>query len=218
LNAAVATTPRRAPVSRPAATATPALPVQARNDADIPVDALAEVAACRKAAADCAFVIMGYFHIAPEALFKSTRGAAEEAFPRQLMMAGLVTGLGFSSLTVGRAVGRDKATVEHACRIIEAIRVEAGRSDGLAVHAITDMLGEDGVRDFLDGRELYSVVNDDDELEWKGGARVLEFLKHADMMVEDFFRAFRLVAINGSAYREELMRRKAQMAEKGMAR
>lgn len=158
---------------------------------------MAEVLACRSASDDCACVIAGFFHVDPDALFKSTRGAAHEAFPRQLMMAGLVAGLGYSSLTVGRAIGRDKATVEHACRLIEAIRFEAGSRDNFGVDDLIDIVGFDGVQDFLGGRD---------------GAE--EFLKHADRQIDEFFAAFRLVAVNGAAYRGELERRKLEMGAK----
>lgn len=150
------------------------------------------VAACREAATDCAFVVMGFAHIAPAALFKSTRGAAEEAFPRQIMMALLVSELGFSSLTVGRAVGRDKATVEHACRIIEAIR------GGIEPDHLIDILGPSGVQEFLGGFD---------------GAET--FLDSAEALIDDFGVAFRLVAIKGGAYRRDVERRKQAAANKG---
>ena len=163
----------------------------ARNEA-IPEEAEAAVDACRAAARDCAFVIMGFFHIAPDALFKSTRGAAAESFPRQILMAGLKDGLGFSPLTVGRAVGRDKATVEHACRVVEAFRAEA-EVGGMDVDDLVDILGVAAVDDFLGGVH---------------GAE--EFLKHCDGLVERFFAAFQLVAVFGGAYREDLERRRTE--------
>lgn len=148
------------------------------------------VAAARQAATDCAFVMMGFAHIAPEALFKSTRGVAEEAFPRQIMMALLVSELGFSSLTVGRAVGRDKATVEHACRIVEAIR------GGIDADHLIDILGPSGVQDYLGGFDKAEL-----------------FLDCAESLIDDFGIAFRLVAIKGAAYRRDVARRKAEAQE-----
>lgn len=143
------------------------------------------MAACRAAAERCACVIAGFFKVDPAALFKSTRGAAHEAFPRQLLMAGLVAGLGYSSLTVGRAVGRDKATVEHACRIIEAIRVEGSRRT-IDADDLIDMLGAGAVDEFLGGVDGVS-----------------RFLAHVDALVERFFAAFQLVAVQGAAYAGE---------------
>lgn len=174
----------------------------------IPEAAAAEVAACQQAAADCAHVIKGFTHINVEDLFKSTRGAAQEAFPRQLLMAGLVSELGFSSLTVGRAVGRDKATVEHACRIVEALR---GDSDAAY---FVKLLGEDAVREFLGGADLVVRYERDDDRKKepiivRGGAAVEKFLSAAEALVDDMFAAFRLVAVQGGAYRatvEELRR------------
>lgn len=143
------------------------------------------VEACKAAARDCAFVMMGFAHIAPDALFKSKRGVAEEAFPRQVMMALLVSELGFSSLTVGRAIGRDKATVEHACRIVQALR------DGIDADHLIDILGASGVQEYLGGFD---------------GAE--HFLAAADALIDDFGVAFRLVAIKGGAYRRDVERRK----------
>lgn len=148
------------------------------------------VAACKAAARDCAFVMMGFAHITPAALFKSTRGHASEAFPRQIMMALLVSELGFSSLTVGRAIGRDKATVEHACRIIEAIR------GGIEPDHLIDILGPSGVQDYLGGFD---------------GAET--FLDAAESLIDDFGVAFRLVAIKGRAYRRDVARRQAEAAK-----
>ena len=188
------------PATRPRQKATGAVPLRNAPPAKTPASAAPSateepgdaVAACREAATDCAFVVMGFAHIAPAALFKSTRGAAEEAFPRQIMMALLVSELGFSSLTVGRAVGRDKATVEHACRIIEAIR------GGIEPDHLIDILGPSGVQEFLGGFD---------------GAET--FLDSAEALIDDFGVAFRLVAIKGGAYRRDVARRKEEAANKG---
>ncbi len=150
----------------------------------------AEVAACRHAAARCCTVIAGFFLIDPISLMKSTRGAARESFPRQVLMSGLVSGLGFSSRTVGKAIGRDPATIEHACRVIEAFRIEPhGRKRDVDDDLIRD-LGIDAVDDWFGGED--------------GAA---EFLRNADELIDRFFSAFQLVAVMGLAYTQELDRR-----------
>lgn len=150
---------------------------------------LEELALAREAAKRCACVIAGFFTIDPADLFKATRGSAEQAFPRQLLMAGLVVELGFSPKIAGLAVERDPATVEHACRIVEAIR------GGLDPDHLDDILGADAV----------------DELGGPDG--VGEFLEHAEDLIDELFRAFALVAVRGGAYSREIARRKRERME-----
>lgn len=176
----------------------------------IPEAAAAEVEACQRAVNDCAHVIKAFTHIKVEDLLKSTRGAAQEAFPRQLLMAGLVSEIGFSSLTVGRAIGRDKATVEHACRIVEALR------GGSTADYIVRLLGEEGVREFLGGDELVVRYEREDERQRepiivRGAEKVEVFIERAESLIDDIFAAFRLVAVKGPAYRAgvEQLRREA---------
>lgn len=183
------------------------------------------VTACREAAQRCACVIAGFFQIAPDQLFKSTRGAAREAFPRQLMMAGLVSELGFAAAIVGEAVGRDTATVEHACRIVEALR------GGLEACDLVQILGEDGCREYLGGgdqlvveyrnargdvvapeigestKHLVAHVID-------GGDVVEEFIESAEGLVDDLFAAFQLVAVRGAAYCADVRRMMVESVER----
>jgi hypothetical protein len=172
--------------------------------AAIPEASVEMVEAAKEAAVDCALVIYAVFRIAPEKLFKSTRGAAREAFPRQLLMAGLCDGLGFDPLTAGRAVGRDKATVEHARKVVEAFRLES-RGGSLDVADVVRMLGVDGVRDYLGGEHLIVEIDRQENVTVISGHEpVAEFLRHCDGFVEDLFKSFQLVAVRGRAYRAEL--------------
>lgn len=188
----------------------------------------AAVAACQDAADRCSCVVAGFFRVVPDAIFKSTRGAAAEAFPRQILMAGLVVELGFSAMVVGSVIKRDDATVMHACRIIEALR------GGLTADDLVDILGEDGVREYLNGQGL--------QMEWhdKTGARVdltdgadtskltpvvlsgaeavEEFIETTEQLIDDLFDAFKLVAVRGKAYCDHVARLNAErIAREGAA-
>lgn len=150
-----------------------------------------QIALCRDAAERSACVIAGFFRIDPVALFKSTRGSPREAFPRQLLMAGLAMELGFPVAIVGHAIGRDPATVEHACRIVEALR------GGLDVPDLIDVLGAAGVDEFLGGED-----------------GVDEFAKHVEPTINEIFAAFVLVAVKGGAYSRELHRQEQERAKR----
>lgn len=170
----------------------------------IPEASAEMVEAAREAAVDCALVIYAVFRITPEKLFKSTRGAAREAFPRQLLMAGLCDGLGFDPLTAGRAVGRDKATVEHARKVVEAFRLES-KSGRIDVADVVRILGVDGVRDYLGGEHLVVEIDRNENVTVISGHEpVAKFLRHCDDFVERLFSSFQLVAVQGSAYRRYL--------------
>lgn len=182
-----------------------------------------EVAACKEAADRVSCVVAGFARMDPAKLFKSTRGAAKEAFPRQLAMAGLVMELGFSSLTVGRAIGRDKATVDHACRVVEALR------GGMEAHDLVLILGEEGCREYLDGKQLIIEYQDargriiDPERVsnvkgltvnvLSGGDAVEEFITEAEGLIDGIFAAFQLVAVRGLAYCAAVAKMEAEAVE-----
>lgn len=144
-----------------------------------------DVAVARDAAERCACVTAGFFRVNPEALFRETRGSAGEAFARQVWMGGLVMELGFSSGLLGKAIGRDPATIDHACRIIEALR------GGMNAEDLSDILGASGVQEFLGGED-----------------RVEAFITTAERVLDDLYAAFVLVAVRGSAYCREQERLK----------
>lgn len=154
-------------------------------------EALDDVALCRDAFKRSVAVAQGYFGLPEESFTKATRGSAEEAFARQVVMSALVVELGFSPLTVGKAIGRDKATVDHACRVIEVIR------GALDVDDLVTVLGFDGVTEFLGGLD---------------GAE--KFLESAERQIDGLFAAMRLCAVEGAAYCAEARRRKAAAVEK----
>ncbi len=144
-----------------------------------------EIERCREAAERGAKVIDAFFGEDFGEILKATRGSASQAFARQFLMHGLVIELGFSAITVGRAIGRDRATVEHACRVIEAFRGE------LDIDDLIEILGRDGIDEYLGG--IFEAE---------------EFLQHAEGLVDDLGAALRLVAVKGVAYTREAGKRK----------
>jgi len=162
-----------------------------------PEEPIEAVEAAKDAAERCSCVVAGFFRVDPAALFKSTRGLAREAFPRQVLMAGLVSELGFSSKTAGKAVGRDKATVEHACRIIEGLR------GGLSVD------------DLIEGRgNPKAVMSEADVLEFFGGEDdLVEFLEYAEGIIDGLFAAFVVCAVQGGAYSRAEAKMRAERIE-----
>lgn len=65
------------------------------------------------------------FGLEPKALKIATRGPARAAFARQTAMYLAHVGCGLSLTEVGRAFGRDRTTVAHACGVVEDRRDEA---------------------------------------------------------------------------------------------
>ncbi|QKP78746.1 DNA replication initiation protein [Methyloligella sp. GL2] len=65
------------------------------------------------------------FEVDMDALRVATRGPAEAAFARQIAMYLAHVVCGLSLTQVGRAFGRDRTTVAHACSLIEDRRDEA---------------------------------------------------------------------------------------------
>lgn len=175
------------------------MPLAPKPDAKAPA-AEATLADAMEAKHRCARIVDAFFLVPPEVLMKSTRGAAREAFPRQVLMAGLVGELGIPAGVVAEAVGRHKSTVEHAVRVIEALR------------------GDLGVDDLIEGRgNDQAVLSEADVVDFFGDEDELEaFLEHADQLLTDIFAAFRLAAVRGSAYCREVARmeqeRRAAMA------
>ena len=184
----------------------------------------AEVAACLDAANRCACVVAGFFVISPDALKSKTRGSPRDAFPRQVWMAGLVSQLGFAPDVVGAAIGRDKSTVEHACRIVEGLR------GGMSAHDLIALLGEDGCRDYLGGDDMViewrdakgravDIEHGDDTRDLvvhvvSGGKAVADFVKGAEGLIDDAFASFQFVAVRGAAYceaRDKLMRERGRL-------
>lgn len=167
-----------------------------------PLGEEAIVAIAKRAAERCAGVVAVFAMVAPDKLKLETRGNPKEAFARQLWMAGLVRGLGFSAAIVGQAIGRHKDTVEHACAVIGALHGDAEVSDLIAV------LGEPGVREFLGGADLIVTTDSQGRLEVvSGGEAVEECLAHAERLIDDLFAAFELVAVRGEAFCREIARR-----------
>lgn len=144
-----------------------------------------EIERCRDAAERGALVISSFFGEDAEEILKPTRGSASQAFARQFLMHGLTIELGFSAITVGRAIGRDRATVEHACRVIEAFRGE------LDIDDMIEILGRDGIDEYLGG--IFEAE---------------EFLQHAEGLVDELGAALKLVCVKGSAYTREANKRK----------
>ena len=70
---------------------------------------------CRQIAARVALD----FGVAADDLTSATRGPPRIAFARQVAMYLAHVGLGLSFEAIGRAFGRDRTTVAHACRTIE---------------------------------------------------------------------------------------------------
>lgn len=183
-------------------------------DAEPPVE---EVAVCYHAATRCSTIIAGFAVVMPGDLLKPTRGSADQAFVRQVFFAGLVMALGFEPRIVAKAIGRDKQTVEHACKVIGSLR-------NAELIEIVRILGEAGVREFFDGAEI-EVVRAPPKTDARGrivapgeiidvlrGDEVEEFIEGADRLIAKMFSAFELVAVAGPAYCAEVKRRKMAMA------
>ncbi|WP_083226687.1 helix-turn-helix domain-containing protein [Methyloligella halotolerans] len=64
------------------------------------------------------------FGLEPDELKAATRGPARAAFARQTAMYLAHVGCGLSLTDVGRAFGRDRTTVAHACGVVEDQRDE----------------------------------------------------------------------------------------------
>lgn len=191
---------------------------------ELPADP--ELAACNDAADRCALVVAAFFK--PKHLASETRGAAADAWPRQVWFAGLVH-LGFEPKIVGQVVGRDKQTIVHACRIVEGIR------EKMEAPELVRLLGEDGCRDYLGGDDLvveYRTIRGelicmadfepDDRPDLKdlivhvaeGGEAIEEFITGGADLIEEVFAAFRCVAVRGKAYCDERDRMKAERDER----
>lgn len=70
---------------------------------------------CRLVTASVAFD----FGLDPAALEVTLRGSQRVAFARQIAMYLAHVGFGLSFEAIGRAFGRDRTTVAHACRVVE---------------------------------------------------------------------------------------------------
>ncbi len=191
---------------RPAATLAPAtgpIPLADRRaPATTAVSEVDVVAIAKRAADRCAGVVAVFAMVGPDRLWLDTRGNPKEAFARQLWMAGLVRGLGFTPAVVGAAVGRHKDTVAHACAIIGALHGDVDAAELIGV------LGEPGVREFLGGADLIVTTDAQGRLEIvSGGEAVEECLQHAERLIDDLFAAFELVAVRGEAFCREIARR-----------
>lgn len=84
------------------------------------------------------------YGVRPEEVLQSSRGCQDVAWARHVAMHLCVTRLGMSFRAVGRAFGRDRTTVRHACRRVErtvrmaedtrltALEMEVGRERSAA--------------------------------------------------------------------------------------
>ena len=68
------------------------------------------------------FCVSRDFGLDAEALIAPTRGAPRASFARQVAMYLAHVGFALSFETIGRAFGRDRTTVAHACRVVEDSR------------------------------------------------------------------------------------------------
>lgn len=66
-----------------------------------------------------AFHVARDFDLELADLLGATRGRPRVAFARQVAMYVAHIGFGLSIRTISRAFGRDRATVSHACRVVE---------------------------------------------------------------------------------------------------
>ena len=66
-----------------------------------------------------AFCVARDFDLDAASLFGSTRGAPRAAYARQVAMYLAHVEFALSFETIGRAFGRDRTTVSHACRVVE---------------------------------------------------------------------------------------------------
>lgn len=62
------------------------------------------------------------FGLSPADVTAPTRGPPRIAFARQVAMYLAHVGFALSFETIGRAIGRDRTTVAHACRVVEDAR------------------------------------------------------------------------------------------------
>jgi hypothetical protein len=79
----------------------------------------------RRRARLAAAVVASAFDMPPEVFFRATRGAAAEAEARQIfnlvwLRMGEDAGSAASVARLGKAIGRDRATLQHAVRKMEA--------------------------------------------------------------------------------------------------
>lgn len=72
------------------------------------------------------------FDVEPDDLLSTTREAAPIAFARQVAMYLAHTALGMTMHAVGRAFGRERQTVRHACHLVENCRDERAFDERLA--------------------------------------------------------------------------------------
>ena len=66
-----------------------------------------------------AFCVARDFDLDAASLFASSRGAPRAAYARQVAMYLAHVEFALSFETIGRAFGRDRTTVSHACRVVE---------------------------------------------------------------------------------------------------
>lgn len=88
------------------------------------LDAAALLERDRRRARLAAAVVSGAFDMAPEVFFRATRGAAAEAEARQIwclvwLRMGEETGSAAAVARLAKAIGRDRATLQHAVRKME---------------------------------------------------------------------------------------------------
>jgi chromosomal replication initiation ATPase DnaA len=76
--------------------------------------------------------------VPPNAILARSRGRADAAFARQVVMYLLHTGLGRSYDDTAALVGRDRKTVSYACAVVEDLRDEPDFDADLA--AIEELL------------------------------------------------------------------------------
>lgn len=67
-------------------------------------------------------IVSAAFRLRPEDLRSQSRGTADIAFARQVLMYLAHTRLGLTYVVTGGLVGRDRTTARHACRKIEDLR------------------------------------------------------------------------------------------------
>lgn len=102
--------------------------------------------AARVARAACA-VAASVWDLAPETLYRATRGGAFEAEARQVVYWLLHKPGRMSLEAAGQALKRDRSTVAHGVEAIEAaLREAAGEDDGGAVGRFLDELADLFVR------------------------------------------------------------------------
>lgn len=100
------------------------------------------------------------FDLSPDVIIATTRGSPRAALARQIAMYLVHVGFALSFGTVGRAFGRDRTTVAHACRL-----VEDGRDDINFDHrlAMLELVCRSMAHDSGTGRLASSA--------WRGGVR-----------------------------------------------